>query len=60
VPYLLFAQNDSLGDQLNNQTDFKVLIQQAVKPIVVDGVLDEHDWSIAKPAKDFWMKYPDN
>jgi Domain of unknown function (DUF5916)/Carbohydrate family 9 binding domain-like len=60
LPYILFAQNDSLGDQLNNQTDFKVLIQQAVKPIVVDGVLDEYDWSIAKPAKDFWMKYPNN
>ena len=59
-PFALMAQSDSLGNQLNNSTDFQVTIQQALKPIVVDGVLDESDWAIAKPAKDFWMKYPDN
>jgi hypothetical protein len=60
LPVVLFAQTDTLGDQLNNQTDFQVTIQQALKPIVLDGVLDEPDWASAKPAKDFWMKYPDN
>ncbi len=59
-PFALMAQSDSLGNQLNNSTDFQVTIQQALKPIIVDGVLDESDWAIAKPAKDFWMKYPDN
>ena len=59
-PFALMAQSDSLGNQLNNSTDFQVNIQQALNPIVVDGVLDESDWAVAKPAKDFWMKYPDN
>jgi hypothetical protein len=59
-PFLLIAQTDSLGNQLNNTNDFQVAIKKAEKPMVVDGILDEADWATAKTAKDFWMKYPDN
>jgi Domain of unknown function (DUF5916)/Carbohydrate family 9 binding domain-like len=60
LPIISFAQKDTLGDQINNANDFQISIKKATKPIVVDGVLDELDWTNAKVADDFWQKYPDN
>lgn len=61
LPFIfLKAQKDSLGDQRNNATDFQVSIKKAESAMVVDGVLDEKTWENAVPAKDFWMKFPDN
>jgi hypothetical protein len=60
LPNFCFAQKDSLGDQLNNSTVFQVGIKKAENAITIDGVLDEKDWDNALPAKDFWMKYPNN
>ncbi len=60
IPILINAQKDTLGDQRNNSTDYQVSIKKAQIPIVIDGVLDEKDWVDAVPAKDFWMKFPDN
>ncbi len=60
IPILINAQKDTLGDQRNNSTDYQVSIKKAQIPIVIDGVLDEKDWVDAVPAKDFWLKFPDN
>ncbi len=59
-PTILFAQQDTLGEQLNNAKDYQVGIKKATTKIVVDGNLDEKDWADAAVAKDFWEKFPDN
>jgi hypothetical protein len=60
VTTAIYAQTDTLGDQTHNAADYQIGIKRALKPIVVDGVLDESDWENASVAKDFWQKYPDN
>ena len=47
LPIFVTAQNDTLGDQLQNQTDYQIHIKKAKTPIKLDGVLDEKDWKTA-------------
>lgn len=60
IPFCVKAQKDTLSDQINNRTEYQIMIKKAETAISVDGILDEKDWASALPAKDFWMKYPDN
>ncbi|MCZ8134090.1 MAG: hydrolase, partial [Algoriphagus sp.] len=53
---LLFFHYAAWGQKIN--ASFRLPIQKASSPIVVDGVLDEKAWQEAEVATDFFMITP--
>jgi hypothetical protein len=55
--FLLIFISGTVFSQKKNET-YKLQIQRAKAPIVVDGILDEPDWLSADVATDFYMITP--
>jgi hypothetical protein len=47
-----------LGLAAQNKPGLELHVRKAVQPIKIDGILDEPDWQLANPAKDFFLNYP--
>ena len=45
---------------MNFQDQFQAMVNKAIDPIKIDGVLDESTWIKAKSAGDFFMKWPND
>lgn len=58
--FIFLIQIDLVGQSTPTQPTFQINIKKAQKPIKLDGVLDESDWSDASDATGFQVHYPQN
>jgi len=54
---IIFFISNSVFSQKKNES-YKLQIQRAKAPIIIDGILDEPDWLAADVATDFYMITP--
>lgn len=57
---LLFFGISMAQDGMRFQEQFQLPIKKSLKPIKVDGILDEEDWQTGSEAGDFFMKWPND